>query len=199
MSFSLKKLLALSLLTASLQASAQQIQLGYPTTGGTGCPAGSAQANLTPDGSSLSIIFDQFVTEAGPASGRTLDRKNCQIAIPVVVPGGYSVSLFAADYRGFVSLPQGATARMTVDYFFANAPGARFARDFRGRQDSDYLINHNLEAEALVWSPCGAQTQLRVNASMMVRNTSYQDAMATVDSADINAGIVYHVRLRRCR
>lgn len=194
-----KRLSALALLASSLTAFAQDtIQLGYPASGGNGCPAGSASAVVSPDGKSLSIIFDQFIAEAGPASGRTMDRKSCNIAVPVHVPNGYSISIIAVDYRGFVSLPQGATARLTAEYFFAGMRGPQFAKDFRGRQDSDYTFNNALGVQAMVWSPCGADVNLRVNAGMMVRNTSYQDAMATVDSADFNAGIIYQVQMRRC-
>ena len=60
-----KKIATLSLLAASLTTFAQDIQLGYPAYGGNGCPSGTANASLSPDGKSLSIIFDQFVTEAG--------------------------------------------------------------------------------------------------------------------------------------
>jgi hypothetical protein len=193
-----KKLTTASLLVVSLTAVADEISLGQPGYGGNGCPNGSASATLSPDGKSLSIIFDQFITEAGPASGRTLDRKSCNIAIPVHVPNGYSMSVISADYRGFVSLPQGATARIQAEYFFAGMMGPRFAQDFRGRFDQDYTFTNTLGVQAMVWSPCGADVNLRVNASMMVKNTSYQDAMATVDSADYNAGIIYQIQMRRC-
>lgn len=195
-----KKLATLSLLAASLSAFAQDtIQLGYPAYGGNGCPSGTASATLSPDGKSLSVIFDQFVTEAGPASGRTIDRKACNIAVPVHVPNGYSISILAVDYRGFVSLPQGANARLSAEYFFAGQRGPIFARDFRGRVDQDYTFNNTLGVQAMVWSPCGADVNLRVNASMMVRNANRQmDALATVDSADFNAGIIYQIQMRRC-
>jgi hypothetical protein len=191
---------AAALLATAVAASAQDtIQLGHPAYGGNGCPSGSASATLTPDGRSLSVIFDQFVTEAGPATGRTLDRKSCNIAVPVHVPNGFSVSILAVDYRGFVALPTGATARLQAEYFFAGAQGPRFVQDFRGRIDQDYTFNNTLGVQAMVWSPCGADVNLRVNASMMVRNTTRQDALATVDSADFNAGIIYQVQMRRCR
>ncbi len=195
-----KTIAAAALLTFGLTAFAQDtIQLGQPAYGGNGCPNGSASATLSPDGKSLSVIFDQFVTEAGPASGRTLDRKSCNIAVPVFVPGGFSVSILAVDYRGFVGLPAGATARLQAEYFFAGMQGPRFAQDFRGRIDQDYTFSNTLGVQAMVWSPCGADVNLRVNASMMVRNTTRQDALATVDSADFNAGIIYQVQMRRCR
>lgn len=195
-----KKLSALCLLASSLSVFAQDtIQLGYPAHGGNGCPAGSASAVVAPDGSSLSIIFDQFVTEAGQSTGRSMDRKSCNIAVPVHVPNGFSISIISVDYRGFVSLPMGAQARLTAEYFFAGMRGPQFARDFRGRQDTDYTFNNALGVQAQVWSPCGADVNLRVNASMMVRNTGWETAMATVDSADFSAGIIYQIQMRRCR
>lgn len=196
----LKKLAALSLLASSLTVYAQDtIQLGYPAYGGNGCPSGTASATLSPDGKSLSVIFDQFVTEAGPASGRTIDRKSCNIAVPVHVPNGFSISILAVDYRGFVSLPQGARAQLAAEYFFAGMQGPRFAKTFMGRQDTDYTFNNTLGVQAMVWSPCGADVNLRVNASMMLSNSSRMtDALATVDSADFNAGIIYQIQMRRC-
>lgn len=196
----MKKIVSLSLLVGSLSAFAQDtIQLGHPAYGGNGCPSGTASATLSPDGKSLSIIFDQFLTEAGPAAGRTIDRKSCNVAIPVHVPNGYSISVLAIDYRGYVGLPSMASARLQAEYFFAGMRGPRFVKDFRGRTDTDYTFNNQLGVQAMVWSPCGADVNLRINASMMVRNTNRQlDAIATVDSADINAGLIYHFQMRRC-
>ena len=199
--FSMKKLLAASLIVSSMGAYAQSdIALGEPAYGGNGCPGGSASVTLSPDAKALSIIFDQFLTEAGPSSGRTLDRKSCNIAVPVHVPNGFSISVIAVDYRGFVSLPNSqATARLQAEYFFAGMRGPVFAKDFRGRADQSYNFNNSLGIQAMVWSPCGADVNLRVNASMMLRNTSrMDDALATVDSADISAGIVYQIQMRRC-
>lgn len=201
MSLSCKTLLALLLTTFSLPGFTQDsIQLGYPAYGGNGCPSGTASATLSPDATSLSIIFDQFLTEAGPASGRTIDRKSCNIAVPVHVPNGYSISIIAVDYRGYVGLPRSASARLQAEYFFAGMRGPRFTQDFVGATDRDYTFSNQLGVETLVWSPCGADVNLRVNASMMVRNTNRSlDALATVDSADVSAGMIYHVQMRRCR
>lgn len=197
----LKNLVAVSLLAGSLSALAQdRIVLGHPAYGGNGCPNGTASATVSPDGSSLSIIFDQFLTEAGPAAGKTIDRKSCNIAVPVHVPNGYSMSVIAVDYRGYVGLPRSASARLTAEYFFAGMQGPRFQQDFIGATDRDYLFSNQLGVQAVVWSPCGADVNLRVNAAMQVRNTNRQlDAIATVDSADISAGLIYHIQMRRCR
>ena len=126
--FSMKKMLSVSLLLSSISLSAfaqNDISLGHPAYGGNGCPNGTASVTLSPDAKSLSIIFDQFLTEAGPSSGRTLDRKSCNIAVPVHVPNGFSISVLAVDYRGFVC-GLGVAGRAANDGLLAAAvPPAR--------------------------------------------------------------------------
>lgn len=183
----------------SVAAKADDISLGLPAYGGTGCPAGTVDAVLSPDNKVLSVLFDGFVAEAGRSSGKTMDRKSCNLAVPVHVPQGFSVSLISVDYRGFVSVPSGAEARFSAEYFFGGSTGPKVNNIFRGPQDQDYTLTDNLLATALVWSPCGADVNLRVNTSMLARtNWRRDDVLATVDSADVQAGILYHLQWRRC-
>ena len=189
---------AVSALAAAVPASADDIALGIPGYGGSGCPAGTVSTVLSPDMKSLSLIFDQYEVSAGGTTGRSFDRKSCNVAIPVHVPGGYSISVLSVDYRGFNHLPYGATSQFNVEYFFAGGRGPAFRRSFWGALDSDYLINNQLTAESLVWSPCGADVNLRTNASMRVQTVRNLEATATVDSEDVNAAIVYHLQLRHC-
>ncbi|HZY67241.1 MAG TPA: DUF4360 domain-containing protein, partial [Devosia sp.] len=106
----MKKILAIAaLLIGSSVAGASyadDIALGEPGYGGTGCPDGSASVTLSPDAKSLSILFDEYYVEAGGSTNKSLDRKSCNIAIPVHVPQGLSVSILNIDYRGYNSLPQ---------------------------------------------------------------------------------------------
>lgn len=173
------------------------VRLGRASYGGSGCPNGTAAVALSPDRKSMSILFDEFMVEAG--GRRRTARKTCNIAIPVHVPQGYSVSVFKIDYRGFNSLPYGAYSRFNVEYFFAGTRGPRYSKTFRGRMERDYTLRNTLAARALVWSRCGADVILRANTSMMVRtNSRRQEAFSTVDSADIKAGLVYHFQWKRC-
>lgn len=189
-------LLVAAFLSLSSLANAQ-LRLGEPGYGGNGCPAGSANVILSPDQTELSILFDSFMVEA---SGRTtVDRKSCNLAIPVHVPQGYSVSIINVDYRGFNSLPQGARSSLTAEYFFAGGRGPRTVRNFVGELNSDYLVNDRLQATALVWSRCGESVTLRVNASMMVQTNRRGDqALASVDSADVSTAMLYKFQWKRC-
>lgn len=183
---------------ASSVAKANDIRLGTPSYGGPGCPGGTASVTLSPDQKALSILFDQYIVEAGDF--KRMDRKSCNLAIPVHVPQGYSISVFQVDYRGFNDLPRGARSQFNIEYFFAGARGPRQTKTFYGPTSREYALTDNLAAEAVVWTPCGADTNLRVNTSMLVTTNPQRDpALATVDSADVTAGIVYHIQWKRCR
>ena len=91
----------------STSAMSDDIYLGEPGYGGNGCPAGSASVTLSPDLKSLSILFDEFIVEAGGVDGKTLGRKSCNIAIPVHVPQGMSVSILTAHGKNSPSLFSG--------------------------------------------------------------------------------------------
>ncbi|MFN8369750.1 MAG: DUF4360 domain-containing protein [Bacteriovoracaceae bacterium] len=198
----MKKLLMATLFLSSLmsavQTKADDISLGIPGYGGNGCPGGSASITLSPDKKTLSLIFDSFIVEAGGGAPRVA-RKNCNIAIPVHIPQGFSVSLISADYRGFNALPSGATAKFVAEYFFAGFTGPRFEKSFYGSLNSDYFFQNNLGVAANVWSPCGQSINLRVNTSMMVQaNYRNEYSLSTVDTADYTAGLVYHLKWMRC-
>lgn len=178
---------------------ADDISLGTPGYGGTGCPAGSVSATLSPDAKSLSLLFDQYQVAVGGTTGKSFDRKSCNVAIPVHVPQGLSVSVLKIDFRGFNHLPVSATSQFNVEYFFAGTKGPVFEKKFRGSLDEDYLINNNLSVQAISWSACGEDVNLRTNSSMRVRTVRNKEAMASIDSQDINAGIVYQLQWRNCQ
>ncbi|WP_018151397.1 DUF4360 domain-containing protein [Leeia oryzae] len=189
-------LLAATLFGAA--AWADDIRLGDPGYGGTGCPSGTVSATLSPDAKSLSLLFDQYQVAAGGNTGKSFDRKSCNIAIPVHVPQGLSVSVLKVDFRGFNHLPQSATSQFNVEYFFAGTRGPAFQRQFRGPLEEDYLINNVLTVQAIVWSGCGVDVNLRTNSSLRVNTVYNREAMSSIDSEDVNAGIIYQLQWRQC-
>ncbi len=178
---------------------ADDISLGEPGYGGTGCPAGTVSVTLSPDAKSLSLLFDQYQVAVGGQTGKSFDRKSCNIAIPVHVPQGMSVSVLKIDFRGFNQLPRSATSQFNVEYFFAGTRGPSFKRVFRGPLAEDYLISNKLTVETIVWSGCGADVNLRTNSSMRVQTVGNTEAMSSIDSEDVNAGIIYQLQWRSCK
>jgi hypothetical protein len=179
-------------------ARADDISLGQPGYGGTGCPGGSVSATLSPDSKSLSLLFDSYMVEAGGSSGKTFDRKSCNVAIPVHVPQGLAISILAIDYRGYNNVPVGANSQFAVEYFFAGTRGPSFQKTFYGPKDENYLIHNQLTAQSIVWSACGADVNLRTNSNIRVITKNNKQALATVDSEDVNAAIVYQLQWKHC-
>lgn len=178
---------------------ADDISLGIPSYGGTGCPRGTATTALNPDTKSISILFDEYVVEAGGVTERSTTRKTCNLAIPINVPGGVSLSIYKIDYRGYNSLPLGAYSQFNVEYFFAGSKGPNFRTTFFGLLERSYYLTDNIQNSSVYWSECGKDVILRSNSSMLVKTNSLaEEAFATVDSADFSAGLLYHLQSRPC-
>ena len=103
------KLLAITLITLlglTQLTHAQSFTVDHPQLVGNGCPTGSAQAAVLSDGSTVSVIFDQY-SISGRKGSNPWDqmRKFCRFIIPVNVPAGYNIQATSITYRGFASLP----------------------------------------------------------------------------------------------
>ncbi|HUP56641.1 MAG TPA: DUF4360 domain-containing protein, partial [Bdellovibrionota bacterium] len=86
-----------------------------------------------------------------------------------------------------------------VEYFFADSHGPGFGKSFYGPVADDFIFTNNVVAESVVWSACGAEALLRTETSMYVAtNFAREQAMATVDSADVSASVIYQLQWRRC-
>jgi hypothetical protein len=184
----------------SSAAYADDISLGIPGYGGSGCPSDSVSATISPDGKALSLLFDHYIVQAGGETGKNFDRNTCNVAIPGHVPQGRSVSVLAIDYRGFNQLPRGARSQFNVEYFFAGTRDQAFIKMFTGPREQDYRrISNKLVADTLIWSACGEDVNLRTNSSIRVKTTRGQEAMATVDTQDVKAAIIYQLQWKTCR
>jgi hypothetical protein len=184
-------LAAAALMTASVGPAFadDKVEILGAEYGGNGCPEGSASVSVSPDGQELSILFDKFIALGNKSAER---RKSCNMSIPIKVPQGFQISLYDADYRGYVA--PSTTARLRAEYFFAGQRGPVFSRTFNG--ESDYNVRDELLTVADVWSRCGDSVNMRVNAAMSASG----QGMATVDSFDLaHRGLVYHIKYRQCR
>lgn len=176
-----------------------EVRLGKPGYGGSGCPGGSASLTLSRGQKALHLLFKQYRVTVGGATGKSFDRKTCNLAIPLHVPQGKSVSILSVDYRGFNRLALGARAQFNAEYFFAGGRGPTFAKTFEGPLNKAHVISNKLAASSLVWSGCGADVTLRINSSVRVRTRNNARAVASVDAEDVQAALVYHLHWRSCR
>lgn len=174
-----------------------------PSYAGTGCPQGTASTILSPDGKSLTVIFDAYIAQAN--AGQPRDQKGCQINIPFQVPAGYQVQVVKMDYRGFANLPQGSRSTFGAGFRYLEIDGRTTpnprvlrARVFQGPRQSEFKLTSILRGAR--FSPCGTNFILAAESMLNVAaNRQGEDAFATVDSLDgVALPVVYSLRWKRC-
>ena len=194
---------ALLLLASQAQAApnVSGVKINSTAYAGNGCPQGSASVVISPDKTSVSFLFDDYIAEAGGHGQRTFDRKKCDIALGLKIPRGISVSLADADYRGFHDLPRGARATFKRDYFFAGKTGPSMTKTWNGARSNDFKVTDNLAVFANVWSRCGADVILRSKSAATVKTQRGREALMMVDSIDIKSKTLfrYNFRYKACR
>jgi hypothetical protein len=104
------------------------------------------------------------------------------------------------DYRGYNGLPKGAEAKLEVEYNFGGKKDLKKKHEFKGALDSDYLITDTLEPKKKSWSSCGALVNARVETEIEIKTgKDGGQALSTVDSLDVAAGVKYQLQWRECK
>jgi hypothetical protein len=190
---------------------------------GSGCPQGSANVTVTPDGSELDIGFTQFVADAPDVV--TKERSHCLLTFGIHVPQGWTFAVIQADYNGFAQLDRSVTARQQTSYFLAGNPaitstlaltsdgwtkslsiGALTLGSSSGPDDystgDTYTISDTIPVEAVVFNKCGSNVIANVSASISVQNAGATSpnnvGYIEFDEADFTANLVWHLQWKTC-
>jgi len=191
--------LAMSGSALALGPNPSQVKIAGISYAGSGCPAGSVSQSVAPDAQAFTLLFDQYIAEAGPGVSLASGRKNCQIAVDLRFPQGWSYTIFDVDYRGYVQLDRGATGTQKSTYYFqGGASQASLQSNFSGPADKDYHIRDSLGLNAVVWSPCGMTRAVNINSQVRVTASGGRRALMTIDSVDGQLTHRYGIQWRRC-
>ncbi len=186
------KLLSLSALAAAGAAGLLLASVSItPTVAQEPC---SATAVSAPDGSALTILFDDL-SVAGDSQQRT-----CSVSAPLNLPEGYSLGVYRVDYRGYAHLAKKENATLVVDYNLGpKANGRKFKRTVKGETDDDFSFTENIGAGQMKRVGCGSAAVLNVDVTLSLEANG-GEALATMDSSDgaTKHGLVYHLNLKKC-
>ena len=176
-----------------------EVYLESISYGGTGCPQGSVGTSFSDDRTVFTLIFDQFVASAGPGVPATESRKACQLFIRLHVPPGFTYAVHTFNYRGYVQLPDGATAEQQSTYYFFPSDGPQRSAGtwFRGPVARDYLVTDVL-ANAAWWPFCGGSSPLVVDSQVRLNVPDSQPGQLTVSSLDGKARTILSLSYRPC-
>lgn len=181
-----------------------KVSVQVATVNGSGCPRDTVAVALSPDKTAFTVTYSNYIAQVGPESKPTDNRKNCQIAMKVYVPQGFSYGLVKVDYRGYKELQRGASGRLVAGYYFQGNSGTdRRTHKFQGSENpgDNWTKTDVTEFSQIVWSPCGEQRNFNVNTEMRVDrgSSSRQDtSYMTMDSTDGDLKTLYHWAWKRC-
>lgn len=169
---------------------------------GTGCRPGTVAWNSSPDARALTLLFSDFVVEAGPATQRQMS-KVCELDLRLRVPSGWSYALASVDVRGYAQLAtQESKGRVHAFYAFGRSPEPELliSQQFKGPYASDYQLHGDAALESLVWSPCGGSRlmRLRTRINAVAPANGSAGALVTVDSVDSEVTQKYALTWKRC-
>jgi hypothetical protein len=181
-----------------------KIVIDLVTVNGSGCPKGTTAVAVSPDNTAFTVTFSQYTAKVGKESTSSTDaRKNCQLALNVHVPGGFTYAVVGADYRGFAHLEKGSSAIERANYYFQGYSQTTFVQHtLSGPYDDDWQNTDQADIAAVVWSPCGEERYLNVNTELRAQagssDTKNTTSYITMDSADGSISTKYHLAWRSC-
>jgi hypothetical protein len=170
---------------------------------GSGCPFGTADVTVSPDNTAFTVTYSQFTAQVGKSATPLDFRKQCQLALNVHVPQGFTYAIASADYRGYAHLEKGAFGNETAYYYFqGNSQTTRVKHDFNGYTDNDWQRTDSVGIGSLSYLPCGEERYLNVNTELRVNagNSNAKDTTSfiTMDSTDGRLDTLYHVAWKKC-
>ncbi|MDQ7911282.1 DUF4360 domain-containing protein [Phytohabitans sp. ZYX-F-186] len=174
------------------------IQVDVVAANGSGCPPGTVRAISNADRTGFRMTYASFVAEAGGTADLTDRRKNCQAALLVTVPAGWTFAIAEAEYRGRIRLDSGATALHRTNYYWqGSSENNTVDHPLSGPLSGIWRADD--KAYTLVYQPCEEQRILNVNTELRVdEGTSSRRNTISMGSSEGDVDTLFNFAWRRC-
>lgn len=171
---------------------------------GSGCPVGTVRLDLDPVAqerrTDLTLIFSEFMAAIGTGTSPTDGRKNCQLALAVNAPAGYSYAIAEIRWTGEVGLAEGATAVLRHNHYVAGSTSPEpMVRQLAGPLEGAWSQAVEIERADRVFSPCDGPATLNLSTELRI-DAGTSDVDGTGSFISLNAEVLPSVALvwRRC-
>jgi hypothetical protein len=173
------------------------------TANGTGCPAGTWDAAISPDGKAFTVTFSNYEAMVDP--GQAFSIKDCTLGIDLKTPSGLSFAVTSFAYQGYSLLDSpGMNARQSAKYYFMGnpVPGVEQVSNMDGPYDDSYLFNDDVAVASLVWSPCGTTRRLNALTRLVLRNNADKSGSGYLNTStadgEIHHGFTFGLSWKTC-
>jgi hypothetical protein len=171
---------------------------------GSGCPAGTVEANFPVAGDAFLISWGSMTAEVGPGVPFINKRKNCQVNIDLDYPTGWQYTVESTTYAGHAAIDEGVQAIAGSAYYFqGESQTVRFNTLFEGPDDRAFYVTDAVSDDDQVWSHCEPVRSLNINYQIRVTDTTDGgDASGSItfggDSDGAPAITLLKLKWRRC-
>lgn len=179
-----------------------RIVIDVQTVNGSGCRAGTAQVAPSSDNTAFTVTYSDYLAQAGGNSNPIDMRKNCQLALQIHIPQGFTYAVAGADYRGFAHLAEGAWGMERASYYFqGSSRTAQSTNRIEGAYSDNWQFSDRTDVGQIVWKPCGVYRNFNVNTELRVyrgSSDSSETSFMAFDSTDGSIKTTYHFRWKKC-
>ena len=171
----------------------EQIKIVNLQVRGSGCPEGSVQQNIAPDGQSFVLYFYEYIAEIGSEVARTENRKACQLSLNLRHTPGWRFAVVKFEFTGYVNIDNGISASQEALYYFqGDENGLNFSEAMTGPKDGIYHIVQKVEPTVRYWSFCDVERAINIRTSVKLINLENASSSASgfigTDSIDGTIG-----------
>lgn len=167
----LKKIFCLTFLGLSINAFSYGIELGELSYRGNGCSQGTLSAFKDELGESIYLSASKYFVEL--SAGKKLDRKTCQIALPIKLALDKKLVLKKVYLAGAQLVNEGDLGKLSAELFLAGDTGLKLEEDLD--QYGHLFVKASEDGQTLE-SKCGEEAILRLNSSIFLSSTQSSDS-----------------------
>jgi hypothetical protein len=188
---------------ASDDPPSDRVTVDVVTVNGSGCPAGTADVEVSDDNTWFRIRYHNYTARIGGSSKPTDVRKNCQLALQAHIPQGFTYAIASVDYSGHARIADGAFAVQRANYYFQGSSQNHVVdHQFNGPYYGGWYTNDSTDWSSLVWAPCGEYRNLNINTSLRV-NAGTSDPVSrrsyiSMDDTEGGVDTIYHFAWKHC-
>jgi hypothetical protein len=110
---------AVAIISRGTDTAPSGVEITSIAYGGTGCNQGTLSVSVSDAGNICPIVTKDLVAQAGPGVSVDDGRKFCQINFGITYPRGYSFTVLAIEYLGYVDLLADSDGYVQSTYYFS--------------------------------------------------------------------------------
>ncbi|GBG85219.1 hypothetical protein CBR_g39785 [Chara braunii] len=173
-------------------AGAPELTISSIIFAGSGCSYSDSTIALSPDYSSITLVFDNMIATTDAGSKGL--RKFCQLSLSLDYPRGWSVTLGSVTGSGFLDIAKGSKGVYETQFYFSGQPGTpTITRTFPGPQTGNFKITDSFLT--LVYSKCNVTPNLNIKLVVSVEGSK---AVVGLNSSDLKFSLIFGLLWKNC-